>query len=452
SLHTHPWLTDHTILGSTLFPGTGFLELALRAADEVGGGRIEELELSAPLVLASAAVQIQVAVALADESGGRPFTVHSRVDGEWLLHATGVLVPGPQGEPVRLEQWPPPGAEPVDVQDFYSDLAETGWNYGPLFQGLTAAWRSGDEVFAEVALPDGAVTTGFGLHPALSDAALHAAGLGEAARIPAAFRGVSLYAVGASTLRVRITSTGTDTVSVDLADGAGQPVARIGELVLRPVSEAELIGSRTAGRDLLFGVGWEPAAVGPVGVEWVVLGPDDLGVAGEAPSYADIASMPVVPPGAVVVARTYEGDLAAAVHTATRDTLVLLQEWLADPRLDDVPLVFVTRGAIAASHEEDVTNLPGAAVWGLVRSAQSENPGRFFLVDVDDAGSLPGGVVVGEPQLAVRGGALLVPRLGRVAVEGSSGAGVSEGTVLVTGATGTLGALVCRHLVAVHGA
>ncbi|AOS64002.1 type I polyketide synthase [Actinoalloteichus hymeniacidonis] len=453
SLHTHPWLADHAILGSILFPGTGFVELALRAADEIGGGRVEELELSTPLVLASAAVQIQVAVALADESGARPFTVHSRVDGDWLLHATGVLAPDPQREPVRLEQWPPHGADPVDVQDFYSDLAETGWNYGSLFQGLTAAWRSGDEVFAEVTLPDGAEAIGFGLHPALSDAALHAAGLGEAARIPAAFRSVSLYAVGASTLRVRITSTGTDTVSVDLADGAGQPVASIGELVLRPVSEAELIGSRTAGRDLLFGVAWEPAVVEPVGVEWAVLGRDDLRLGEGATSYSDIASLAAAPPtAAVVVARIYAGDLTTAVHSATSDTLALLQEWLAEPHLDDVPLVFVTRGAVAASDDEDVTDLPGAAVWGLVRSAQSENPGRFFLVDLGDAGSLPGGVVGEEPQLAVRGGSSLVPRLGRVAVEGTPVAGVAEGTVLVTGATGTLGALVCRHLVNTHGA
>ncbi|MCX2734493.1 beta-ketoacyl synthase, partial [Saccharopolyspora sp. NFXS83] len=152
-----------------------------------------------------------------------------------------------------------------------------------------------------------------------------------------------------------------------------------------------------------------------------VLGSDDLRLAEGKTSYPDIASLAAAMPTAAVVARTYEGDLAAAVHTATRDTLVLLQEWLADPRLDDVPLVFVTRGAIAASHEEDVTDLPGAAVWGLVRSAQSENPGRFLLVDVDDEGAalLPAIVAAREAQSAVRGRQVSVPRLARVSAGGS---------------------------------
>ncbi|MCX2734467.1 type I polyketide synthase, partial [Saccharopolyspora sp. NFXS83] len=277
SLRTHPWLADHAVLGSVLLPGTAFVELALRAGDEVGGTRLEELVLSAPLVLTErGGVQIQVAVAAADESGRRPLTVHSRVDEEWVLHATGVLVPDPQGEPMRLEQWPPPGAEPVDVSGLYPDLAEAGLGYGPLFQGLTAAWRSGDEVFAEVALPDGAVTTGFGLHPALSDAALHAVGLGEGSgtRLPFVFRDVSLWAVGASALRVRVSPMGADAVSVDLFDVDGRLVARIGELTLRPVSTADF-----ARHDLLFGLEWESITVPPGDGGWVVLGSDDLRLA-----------------------------------------------------------------------------------------------------------------------------------------------------------------------------
>src|SRR5581483_2008354 len=102
------------------------------------------------------------------------------------------------------------------------------------FRGLRAAWRRGTDVFAEVALPPEAAASArrFGLHPALFDAALHAAGLaggaapadadpgagaragadrgavassgaGAAARMPFAWTGVSLYAAGAAVLRVR---------------------------------------------------------------------------------------------------------------------------------------------------------------------------------------------------------------------------------------------------------
>ncbi|MGC5365813.1 SpnB-like Rossmann fold domain-containing protein, partial [Streptomyces sp. DT24] len=93
-----------------------------------------------------------------------------------------------------------------------------------------------------------------------------------------------------------------------------------------------------------------------------------------------------------------------------------------------------------------------APVWGLVRAAQAENPGRFVLLDVDVEGvagvDVAGVVASGEPEVAVRGGVVWVPRL--VAVEGS-GVGtadvsvdVSSGVVLVTGGTGGLGGLIAR--------
>ncbi|WP_165869691.1 SpnB-like Rossmann fold domain-containing protein, partial [Streptomyces barkulensis] len=133
------------------------------------------------------------------------------------------------------------------------------------------------------------------------------------------------------------------------------------------------------------------------------------------------------------------------------------------------PLVVVTRGAVAVVPGE-VADPVGAVVWGLVRSAQTEHPGRFVLVDVEAAGEVPVGVVAaavaaGEWQVAVRGERVLVPRLVRAAVSGGGagaggGAGPDtarlgsldpDGTVLVTGGTGTLGGVVARHLVVVHG-
>ncbi|AOS63999.1 type I polyketide synthase [Actinoalloteichus hymeniacidonis] len=423
SLRTHPWLADHAVLGSVLFPGTGFVELSLRAADEVGAAGIEELVVSAPLILAERGeVHVQVTVTAPDEMGRRSLSVHSRADEEWVLHASGVLTDEQQGAPVRLEQWPPTGAEPLDVRDLYPGLSGSGLDYGPLFQGLTAAWRSGDDLFAEVTLPDPTGAERFGLHPALSDAALHTVGLSEGSgtRLPFVFRDVSLWAVGASALRVRVSPMGADAVSVDLFGVDGRPVARTGELTLRPVSATDLATSRPAHHDLLFGLEWESVTVPPGDGGWVVLGSDDLRLGDGRVSYSDLASLAAAPPtAAVVVARTYDGDLTAAVHSATSDTLALLQEWLAEPHLDDVPLVFVTRGAVAASHDEDVTDLPGAAVWGLVRSAQSENPGRFFLVDLDGDASLPVAVATGEAQTVVRGEVVSVPRLARTASGGT---------------------------------
>ncbi|WP_143645200.1 type I polyketide synthase, partial [Streptomyces antioxidans] len=133
-------------------------------------------------------------------------------------------------------------------------------------------------------------------------------------------------------------------------------------------------------------------------------------------------------------------------------------------------LVVVTCGAVAAEADEDVAGLVQAPVWGLLRSVQTENPGRFLLLDHDPDHDLECGseispaaadaavrvLVAGEEsQLAVRGGTVLVPRLSRVvksaAVSEASVRLVSGGTVLVTGASGVLAGVVARHLVAEHG-
>ena len=184
SLSSQPWLADHALGGVVLFPGAGFVELAIRAGDEVGSAVVQELMLRAPLVLVpGAAVQVQVVVGVVEESGNRPVSVYSRLaqpGSEWVLHAQGVL--GVQlAEPVvDLSVWPPAGAVVVDLGGAYGRLAALGYEYGPAFQGLQALWRRGQDVFAEVVAPEdaGVDVGGFGIHPAVLDAALHAVVLG----------------------------------------------------------------------------------------------------------------------------------------------------------------------------------------------------------------------------------------------------------------------------------
>src|SRR5690606_17197055 len=123
----------------------------------VGCAHVRELTLRAPLVLPEGGgVQVQVAVTGPDDAGERQLRVYSRLsdDGDWVCHAEGVLSSSVPAVPVSQVQWPPVGAEPVDVTDFYPAVAETGYGYGPAFRGLTAAWRCGGEVFAEVRLPE----------------------------------------------------------------------------------------------------------------------------------------------------------------------------------------------------------------------------------------------------------------------------------------------------------
>ncbi|KJS57708.1 KR domain-containing protein, partial [Streptomyces rubellomurinus] len=81
----------------------------------------------------------------------------------------------------------------------------------------------------------------------------------------------------------------------------------------------------------------------------------------------------------------------------------------------------------------------------------AEFPGRFVLVEADGPEGVVAAVSSGEPQVAVRGGAVLAPRLVRAQVSAGARVDPPAGAVVVTGGTGTLGGLVARRLVAAHG-
>ncbi|MGY5123580.1 SDR family NAD(P)-dependent oxidoreductase [Streptomyces nigrescens] len=484
SLSTHRWLADHTVLDTVLVPGTGLVELAIRAGDQVGCDLLEELTLETPLIIApTGGVQLRVTVGESDENGRRNLAVFSRdedavAEQPWTRHATGVLAVG-TGAPAVLgeEAWPPAGAEAVSVDGFYGELAEAGYEYGPVFQGLRAAWRRGDEVFAEVALPEEAVGEAgrFGLHPALLDAVLHTVGLGEAhgdegPGLPFAWTGVQLHAAGATALRARLSKAGENGVRVVVSDATGAPVATVESLVMREVS-AEQMRVAGSGRDSVFRLDWTvlPDFSGrAIGKSLAVVGPEadefagslwaagleagtaaDLAVLGKQDSVPEYVLLPVPAAG--------PGAVPEAVRSAVHQVLGTVQTWLAESRFADAKLVVLTRGAVAVSGELS-PDLALAPVWGLVRSAQSENPGRIVLADLDGEESslraLPALLAEAEPQLAVRGGVASAPRLARSGPVDPDRKPVwaGQGTVLITGGTGMLAGLVARHLVAEHGA
>ncbi|MFF4625682.1 type I polyketide synthase [Nonomuraea jabiensis] len=454
SLTSQPWLADHQVNGRVVVPGAALVELAVRAGHELDCPQLRELTIQAPLLVpAEGGVHIQLVAGPYDDSGTRPISLHSRSNqaAEWVQHAQGLLADQVEEPVFDLAQWPPAGATPVDVEQLYDDLAADGLEYGPLFQGLTAAWRQGSTVFAEITLPEQAHAEAgrFGLHPALLDASLHAAALGdvvprpEAGRpyLPFAWSGVSLHAAGASGLRVKVTTAGGASIALSIADASGAPVAEIDTLTLRALST-------TGTQSSLHQLDWIaiPPASGSQAPQWAVLGPDGLGTG--AQTYPDLAAIQQVE--AVLVACPAAGQ---DVHATTRATLELIQEWLADERLASSRLVVVTHGAVAAT-ADDVPDVAQAAVWGLVRAVQAEQPGRFTLLDLDGdtAEDVIGRALAsGESQLAVRAGELWVPRLGRATeLEDLGPVFGPEGTVLVTGGTGGLGALVARHLVTEH--
>ncbi|MFB6808321.1 type I polyketide synthase [Streptomyces sp. NPDC056387] len=453
SVDTHGWLADHDVLGTVLLPGTGFVELALHAGEQVGYPALEELVLQAPLVLPDrGGVALQVSVG-PDDLGRRTIRIHSRhqdalPDTPWLLHAEGLLGTAPAAG-ADLTAWPPAGAREVRVSDAYELLFRQGYDYGPVFQGLKAAWREGDSVYAEIELPEEAHEDAalFGIHPALLDATMHALGVGEGVtgeeqtELPFSWSDVSLHAVGATSLRVRITKHGENNLSLDLADRSGAPVASIGALTFRPVSPEQLGGGR---QDTLFEIDWRAAAA-PVAP-----------AAGSGfQAWDEVPAGPVS--GAVVFAVPQAaGPVPEAVRSVAGRTLDVVQQWLADPRFERSTLVVATRGAVAAGAGEGV-DVVQAPVWGLVRAAQAENPGRILLTDLPAGGTgfegLAEVIASAEPESAVREAGLLVPRLAPVTDPAADGPALDpEGTVLITGGTGGLGAHLARHLVTEHGA
>ncbi|MDG5809395.1 SDR family NAD(P)-dependent oxidoreductase, partial [Streptomyces ossamyceticus] len=416
SLAAHPWLADHAVRGLAILPGTGFVELALRAGREVGCTALRELMLEAPLVVpATGGVRVQVRVGDTDGTGDRPVTVHAQPDGAvgWTRHAAGALTTQPEADPYDFSAWPPPGTAPVELDGYYDRLTEAGYNYGPVFRGLRTAWRGDDAVYAEIVLPPTAAEEAgaFGVHPALLDAAMHAVTIGGfldgtgATPLPFVWSGVSLHATGASVARVRLASAGKDAVSIQVADATGAPVVDVRSLTLRPVSDDRSDARRAEADDALFAVEWTALPGASAAGDRVVAEPSAVEDGGSA---APLVVHRIAAAGP---------DLAAHVRTTTADVLGVVQGWLAAERHEASRLVIVTRGAVAAYPGADLTDPAGAAVWGLLRSAQAEHPDRFVLLDDDGSVSwdqVRHAVERGETQLAARGGELHAPRLVRV--------------------------------------
>jgi acyl transferase domain-containing protein len=501
---THPWLVDHVVFGEVLVPGTAFVELAARAGIEAGAELIEELTVLAPLSLpAEGDVAIQVEVRAPDGAGRRVIHVHSRPAGArsdaepetaWTRHADGVLAPADLDVPPPTSaSWPPAGARPVDVEALYDRLAAVGLDYGPSFRNVARAWRHAGDLLAEIALPAEMTrdAEGFGLHPALLDAALHGmgaggffgdteAGLGQA-RLPFSWRGVRLSG-RATTLRVRLSPAGPEALALTAEDEAGRRVATVESLVARPATAEQLHAA--LGGHPLYRVDWTPVVAPPVPVpgpgSWAVVGPgsrafadrlratvgidaatfDDPAALGAAIVAGDTTAQVVLAP--VTSGAGPGGEAAPGVPSAARGSTVQamgwVQAWAADDRLAGSTLVVVTHEAVLAESPD----LAQAPVWGLIRSAQQEHPGRFVLADLERVGVgaiaalafLPAALASGEEQMAVRGAEIFAPRLARGPGDRPGGRRPLDpaGTVLITGATGTLGGLVARHLAARHGA
>jgi acyl transferase domain-containing protein/NADPH:quinone reductase-like Zn-dependent oxidoreductase/NADP-dependent 3-hydroxy acid dehydrogenase YdfG/acyl carrier protein len=452
SLKDQPWLADHAVMGVPLLPGTGFIELALAAGRQVGAELVEELAFEAPLLLGEdAIVQIQVVVDEREKDGARRIAIYSRSqdddDAAWVRHAGGTLSSAPAEAGEEAEEalpewrrqasprWPPEEAESVDTEFLYDRLAEAGYDYGPAFQGLHAAWHRGEELFAEVALDGRQAREAerFGVHPALFDAALHAALFAALAEeegklvVPFAVHRVGLRDRGATALRVRLTRGENDTLRLQASDDDGVPVLDVEGLIARPIDVDSLRGTGETVHRSLYKVNWVILATPPPAAgaaRLALLG--DLELPGVERRHSDLDALladidsgePAPDFLLTAVDADADDDPAAAVHAAVRETLAKVQAMTTEDSLADCRFVFVTRGAVKAV-EGEAPEPAQAAALGLLRSAQSEYLGRIVLLDLDPAGNdaeldLQGLLATGEGRLAVRGHSAYAPRLASI--------------------------------------
>ncbi|MFI6645981.1 type I polyketide synthase, partial [Streptomyces sp. NPDC050504] len=467
-----------------------------------GHNHIQELTLHTPLTLTEqTAVRLRVTVEEADDSTSATLSIDSQADdgtpaqdAEWTRHAVATITTvsgsGVVDTAFQTSAWPPAQAVPIDVTGLYESLTDRGYVYGELFQGLTSAWRLDNSVYAEVRLPQDIDTTGYGVHPALLDAALHANALTDQVddelRLPFAWSGVTLHATGATALRVRLTATAPDVLSLDVADPHGLPVATVESLSTRPAADTLRAPSHAPRRNSLFQLDWTPlpgSAATTTEPTWAVIGTDaaDLFASEEVldpriTAHPDLSSLVTASesgtPTPSIVAAAYfppqghpdradqleqEADPLARAHRSAEEALALVQEFLNAEALASSRLLVMTRGAVAVDADTSIQDLGASTVWGLIRTAQSENPQRFILLDLDDSpasiGLLDPSLVAGEPQLALRAGTLHAPRLTRATLPTKTTEQPlnPNGTTLITGGTGTLGTLIAHHLVTHHG-
>ncbi|MFE2104975.1 SDR family NAD(P)-dependent oxidoreductase [Kitasatospora sp. NPDC059463] len=426
STGTHPWLLDHAVTGTPLLPATALVELALHAGHRAAVPALAELTLEAPLVLGAGAVHLQTTVQPPDDDGARALAVHSRPAAAgpqepWTRHATALLLPEqPAAHPEEWTSgaWPPPGATPVDPAALYPGLADRGYDYGPAFQGVRALWRAGDTLYAEVELPEAAHPDAarYGIHPALLDATLHPLAADDTGTdgdrgtaLPFAWTGVTLAATAATGLRVRLTRHGTDSLALSAVDPAGGPVVSAERIALRPLAPGALAAAGPAGRpDGLYHLDWTPVAPQPAErAEWSDLPEYRLDTEPADPATLFTAD----PPATAVLPLTLpeHPDLG----TATAALLGFVQRWLAQEHLAGTRLAVLTRDAQSTDPADRPVEPVAAALWGLLRSAQTEHPGRLRLLDTDghpgSRDALAAALTLDEPQLALRRGAVLTP-------------------------------------------
>jgi acyl transferase domain-containing protein/D-arabinose 1-dehydrogenase-like Zn-dependent alcohol dehydrogenase/acyl carrier protein/NADP-dependent 3-hydroxy acid dehydrogenase YdfG len=470
-----PWLSDHRVGDRVFVPGAALAELVRAAADDHSGGRAPQvtgLVLQAPLALAERETK-RVQVVLTD-AGARAALYGQAADAApgapWVQHVSADVSPASSEKaPAALDLTAIRARcrESVDVTSVYAGLVSIGLHHGPAFQGLRALWRGPREALAEVELAEGLDADGYGLHPALLDAALQTTfgaleGPAGGTMLPFELGRLVVHRPGATAalVHVRLESQTADGFTADLrlADASGEIIAEVGQFRARRAEGGVLEGrAPDAAPDAFYRLEW-PAVEAPerkpaTRRRWAVVSNGDTarqsklveelrdrGAHAEALEISRLGQATRV--DHVVCVWSSEGAADEAMRMATAGLAVVqaLVKAKAPPRLWWV----TTHGVSAASG--DRVALPPSAAWGLGRTVMQEHPELgCTLIDVEQEAQIAETLVRelaagdGENQVAWRGGRRHVARLARAPATPSTPA--SANYRLATKRAGTLDGL-----------
>ncbi|XXX76161.1 amino acid adenylation domain-containing protein [Sorangium sp. So ce134] len=354
SLERLPYLAEHRVQGQAVFPGAGYVEMALAAAAERWGSSepwLEDVAFEQLLVLPAEGQPLMQVVLTDEDDDGAWVQVASRAeDGQrWTRHARARLRRGP-----GLPQPEPAGASPSALQqrlgspqpaaEFYARVRQAQIEYGPAFQGLEQVWSGDGEALGRLRLPEGLDPQGYLVHPALLDACLQlsAALFADSADtfVPVGLERVQLRAPAPRqgwVVATRRAHSGADTgerrCDVRLVDDQGRPLLALEGLRLR-----RLEGSLAEPRDALDGcvheVAWrraEPLAEPPLrpAGAWVVFS-DEGGVGAGLHGRLIAAGQRCVRVFAAAAFEALEPDLYRLDPTSRDDYARLLREAFGD--------------------------------------------------------------------------------------------------------------------------
>lgn len=421
------WVADHVIEGQVLYPGAGLIDLALTVGRVLDAPVLQELVIGDPLFLGDHTTHLQVRVG-AEATNGRTIEIWSQdAASEWHKHATGVLAIDSPVTYDSLLEWPPAGAQMIDAERPYEELDRLGYHYGPAFRAFARGWSLGRTRWAEVELPSIAATLGCTVPPALLDAAMHVAILNLSDRrsdsgplVPFVWNEVRVHAPVPNRVRVRVTEgSSADSLGLLVADGAGRPVLSVGSLLSRPLQDHASVTQPVA--DALFSVEWTP---------W----------RGEVEAWNNGIR--------VIDCRVLEvSDEASQIERANQLLVRLLRE-LQEAKEEQV--VVVTSRAFSL-REGEQPEPAHAAVWGLCRAAEAEQPGTVRLVDLPPGVPLESCGLIPLAEAAWAEGQWWTPILAASTAQPCDPPSLAGGPVLVTGGTGAIGAVLAEHLVERYG-